>query len=111
MGYKYLNQCFETKQEFLDYLAQGCFIHSGGTGGLSSYFVFCTSGADSLTIQPVQISNGSLLTPYTYTPQLITCEPNNLTNSDIYSLAWLVVGVWVVAFGIKKITEVLSKND
>lgn len=108
MGYKYLNQCFETKQEFLDYVAQGCFAQNGGSGALSSYMITCSSNSDNITIQPVLISNGTMPAPYTFTPQIISCTfqpPKIFSNADVVELSWLVVGVWVVAWGIRKITD------
>ena len=109
MGYRLQNQCYETKQDFMNALSQTCTAPSGAAG-LSSYFTVCTANADDLTIQAYALSNGTPQTPFTITPQLIAYDytPPS-TNSDIIEISWLVVGVWVVAWGIKKMIEAIKK--
>ncbi|MDP3662073.1 MAG: hypothetical protein U1D41_10160 [Nitrosomonas sp.] len=109
MGYRFQNQCYETKQDFMNALSQTCTAPSGAAG-LSSYFTVCTANTDDLTIQAYSLTNGTPQTPFTITPQLIACDYTPpFTNSDIIEISWLVVGVWVVAWGIKKMIEAIKK--
>lgn len=109
MGYRFQNQCYETKQDFLNALSQTCTAPSGAAG-LSSYFTVCTANADNITVQAYTLTNGTAQTAFTITPQLITCDFSPpYTNADVIQVSWLVVGVWVVAWGIKKMSGVLKK--
>lgn len=104
MGYKFQNICYETKQDFLDALSQTCTAPSGAAG-LSSYFTVCTSNADTITIQPYSLSNGTALTPFNITPQLISCSSD---FSDAVSLGWQLALLLAVAFGIRVIIKALQ---
>ncbi len=109
MGYRFQDQCYETKQDFINALSQTCTAPSGAAG-LSSYFTVCTANADNITVQSYSLTNGTANTAFTITPQLITCDFSPpYTNADVIQVSWLVVGVWVVAWGIKKMAEVLKK--
>jgi hypothetical protein len=109
MGYRFQDQCYETKQEFLNALAQSCY-KAGGSGGLTSYYVTCTSNVDTITVQGYSLNAGTAQTAWSYTPQTVACDFSPpYTNADVIQVSWLVVGVWVVAWGIKKMAEVLKK--
>ena len=109
MGYRFQNQCYETKQDFMNALSQTCTAPSGAAG-LSSYFTVCTANADNITVQAYSLTNGTPQTAFTIAPQLITCDFSPpYTNADVIQVSWLVVGVWVVAWGIKKMSGVLKK--
>ncbi|QOJ23595.1 MAG: hypothetical protein HRU78_07990 [Gammaproteobacteria bacterium] len=113
MGYRFQNQCYETKQEFLDALAQNCYVSASGSGGLGSFFTTCTSNSDNITVQSYTLTNGTAQTPWTLTPQLIACTyqaPKVFSNADVVELSWLVVGVWVAAWGIRKLSEMMDKR-
>ena len=93
----------------MNVLSQTCTAPSGAAG-LSSYFTVCTANADTITVQAYQLTSGSPMTPFNITPQLINCDLSPpYTNSDIIEVSWLVVGVWVVAWGFKKMAEVIKK--
>ena len=90
-------------------LSQTCTAPSGAAG-LSSYFTVCTANTDNITVQAYALTNGTPQTAFTITPQLITCDFSPpYTNSDVIQVSWLVVSVWVVAWGIKKMAEVIKK--
>ena len=109
MGYRFQDQCYETKQDFMNALSQTCTAPSGAAG-LSSYFTVCTANADNITVQAFQLTNGTAQTAFTITPRLITCDFSPpYTYSDVIQVSWLVVSVWVVAWGIKKMAEVIKK--
>lgn len=109
MGYRFQNQCFETKQEFINAYSQKC-QGSGGSGGLGSYYTFCTANTDTVTVQAFTLTTGAAQTPFNITPQVISCDFSApYTNSDIIEVSWLVVGVWVVAWCLKKMAEVIKK--
>ncbi|MER0169620.1 MAG: hypothetical protein DU489_03235 [Nitrosomonas sp.] len=107
MGYKFQNYCFDTKQEFLDYFAQSCF-KQGGSGGLSSYFLTCSSNTDDVTIQAYAVSSGSPQTAFTYAPQLISCDSAN-SFADAVSFGWQLAAILAVAFGVRVIIKVLNQ--
>lgn len=109
MGYRFQDQCYETKQDFINILSQTCTAPSG-SAGLSSYFTVCTANADNITVQAYSLTNGTAQTAFTITPQLISCDFSPpYTNSDVIQVAWLVVSVWVVAWGIRKMAEAFQK--
>lgn len=90
-------------------LSQTCTAPSGAAG-LSSYFTVCTANADNITVQAYSLTNGTPQTAFTITPQLIICDFSPpYTNADVIQVSWLVVGVWVVAWGIKKMAEAIKK--
>ena len=90
-------------------VSQTCTAPSG-SAGLSSYFTVCTANADTITVQAYQLTTGAVQTPFDITPQLINCDFSPpYTNSDIIEVSWLVVAVWVAAWGIKKMIEVIKK--
>jgi hypothetical protein len=109
MGYLLKEKCYETKQEFINAVAQNCLSGGSGSGALSTYFTTCTANTDNVTVQAYLLSNGTAQIAWTYTPQLISCDAQPITNADVVQLSWLVVSVWVVAWGIKKMMEVLRK--
>ncbi|MDP1942117.1 MAG: hypothetical protein Q8K54_15900 [Gallionella sp.] len=87
MGYQFQNQCYETKQEFINALSQTCTAPSGAAG-LSSYFTVCTANTDDLTIQAYSLTNGTAYTPFTVTPQLITCDFASFSALSLSTLPW-----------------------
>lgn len=90
-------------------LSQTCTAPSGAAG-LSSYFTVCTANADNITVQAYSLTNGTAQTAFDITPQLINCDFSTpYTNSDVIEVSWLVVGVWIAAWGIKKMIEVIKK--
>lgn len=112
MGYRFQDQCYETKQEFLDALAQSCY-KAGGSGGLTSFYVTCTSNTDTITVQGYSLNAGTPQTAWSYIPQSIACTyqpPKVFSNADVVELSWLVVGVWVAAWGIRKLSEMMDKR-
>ena len=93
-------------------LSQTCTAPSGAAG-LSSYFTVCTANADNITVQAYSLTNGTPQTAFIITPQLIACTyqaPKVFSNADVVELSWLVVGVWVAAWGIRKLSEMLDKR-
>lgn len=109
MGYKFHNQCYDTLFDFHLAFAQECFKVSGA--GLGAQMLSCTADTGGYVVmQSYQLSNGTYGTPWNYTPQAVTCDylPPP-TMSDSIELAWLIVGVWVVAWGFKKMMEAIKK--
>lgn len=107
MGYKYQQYCFDTKQQMLDFVAQNC-MRQGGTGGLSSYVLTCSSNTDDITVQAYSVTNGAPQTAWTYTPQLITCDTTN-SFSDAVSLSWQLALILVSGFAIRAIIQALKQ--
>ena len=101
MGYKFHDQCFPTKQEFLDSLAQTC-----TSAGSDSYFTTCTSGSDNITVQAFLLSNGTPQTSWTYTPQFINCTS---AFSDSVDFGWQLALILVAAFGIRAIIKAINQ--
>lgn len=109
MGYLYKGVCLDTKQEYLNQLSQDCLSGGSGSGALSTYFTTCTANTENITVQAFTLSSGAAQTAWTYTPQFFLCTPEPHTQADIIQLSWLVVSVWVIAWGFKKMIEVLRK--
>lgn len=105
MGYKFHNQCFDTKQEYLDAVAQSCVSAGSGSGALSSFFTTCVSGSENITVQAYLLSSGVAQTPWTYTPQFITCSSD---FSDAVSFGWQLALILVAAFGARVIIKALN---
>lgn len=104
MGYRFQSTCFETKQEFMDALAQSCMAPSGAAG-LSSYFTKCTSNVDTITIQAYSLTKGTTYTPFDVTPQLIECSA---IFTDAVDLGWQLALILVAAFAARVLIKVLG---
>lgn len=110
MGYKFHGQCYETLYDFHVAFAQECFKVAGS--GLATNMLSCTADSGGYVVmQSYNIDQGTSGTPWNYTPQQISCTyepPKVFSNADVVELSWLVVGVWVIAWGIKKLSEVMK---
>lgn len=107
MGYKFQAYCFDTKQEFLDHVAQNCF-KQGGSGGLSSFVMTCTSNTDDITVQAYAVSTGVPQTAWTFTPQLIGCSTTN-SFSDAVTLSWQLALILVAGFAVRAIIHAVKQ--
>ena len=116
MGYKFNGQCLETVDDFYQAFALNC---TGqivtGAGGSVGYVSKCTPGVTGVTVRQVDLSTGSAVGTNTLLqPPLISCtyssSPGSLPIEDIVALSWLVAGVWVVAWGVKKIIQVIKQR-
>lgn len=116
MGYQYKSICYETETKFLEAYAQDCPINVGGTS-TAAYYSFCSVNGTGIKIKTFLWSNNTEISrtvDHTFIPQSSSCDytttsSSTFTNADIIELSWLVVGVWVVAWGFKKMMEVLRK--
>ncbi len=111
MGYEFKGVCYETLYKFHIQFAQECYKASGS--GLSAQFLSCTATPDYVTLQTLTLANGTWSTPVNYNPQQIACTyqpPKVFSNADVVELSWLVVGVWVAAWGIRKLSEMMDKR-
>lgn len=111
MGYKLHDQCYETLFDFHVAFAQEC--SKIGGQGTSAIFYTCVATPDYVTIQGYSAVNGSAYTPFNHNPQQISCTyqaPKSFTNADVVDLSWLVVGVWVVAWGIRKLIDTFKTS-
>lgn len=96
MGYRFQDQCFETKQEFMNMLSQTCMAPSG-TAGLSSYFTVCTPNTDTITIQAYLLSKGTPQVPFNITPPLIACDFPASGVLGLSTLPWSDVSLLISA--------------
>lgn len=115
MGYKYQNICLETIDDYYLAFAQECtgnFVTSGSTVGNVTK---CTPVTGGVNIRLYSLSTGNPTGVDTFlTPPSISCtyssSPGSLPIEDIVALSWLVAGVWVVAWGVKKIIQVIKQR-
>lgn len=103
MGFLVQNKCHETIQK-----ANDSFISSCGFQSHDLYVYYCeppTTQGNGVVFIREHISTGVRNiqhTPMNYP----SCEIEVNNTSE---LAWLVVGVWVVAWGVRKMIEVLKR--
>lgn len=113
MGYKYQNTCYETLAEATQAEADLCGLNIGGTTN-ASWVGFCEVSGTNIQFKYGAVGSSTFSTStLPYTPLYATCNydtsTNTFTNADVISMAWLVVSVWVIAWGFKKMIEVLRK--
>ena len=119
MGYQYKGQCLETLLEMQQRFAQDC---SGlplnamtGTATTVPLISVCTATAGAVSIKAYDVKNNNLfgiatiVTPPEYSCTYSASASSTITNADAITTAWLVVSVWVVAWGVRKMMEVLRK--
>ncbi len=116
MGYKLKNVCYETQAQFLEAFAQDCPITVSTPSTASGFYSFCSVNGTNIEVKAFNWSSNQEIIPavdHIFTPQSSSCDysasTNTFTNADIIELSWLVVGVWVAAWGFKKMIEVLKK--
>ncbi len=102
MGYLVQGRCLDTLSEadnfyasYCGFQADGSFIYycSVNSSGGGINFVRETTSTGALLVQTTAISHPS-------------CDVQVNSTSD---LAWLVAGVWVVAWGFRKMIEVMRR--
>ena len=114
MGFKYKNVCYETNTQFLEAFSQDCGVVVGGTT-TASYYSLCKVNGSTVEIHAFSYSNNAEINPtplHTITPQSSSCDystSGTFSNADSTELSWLAVSVWVVAWGCRKMIEVLKK--
>ncbi len=89
--------CLETVQQLHEYVAADCPTISNG-------FVYtCTPSASNVNINRYEISSG-LSVDYLHVLEHVPC---NVDVVSIAELSWLVVLVWIAAYGIKAAIKVV----
>lgn len=119
MGYQFKGQCLETLLEMHQRFAQDCsgvsFNAMTGSASTLPLISVCTASGTNVSVQAYDIKNNALfgtatiLVPPQYSCTYSAPSSSTITNADAITTAWLVVSVWVVAWGIRKMTEVLRK--
>ncbi len=117
MGSKYRDTCYETSTDALQVMADYCGVSIGGSSTNATFAAYCKPNGTALTIHTGTLNNPNDVTAaFSITPTFPTCTytpPNNstITPEDAVQTAWLVIGVWVVAWGIRKIIDSLRPNS
>ena len=102
MGYLYKNLCLDTVDELHQTIAADCpVITSNGSSSLK-----CTPTSTDILLTVDQIPTTGTLNQQTYVPEQIPCNSSPLI-ADVIELSWLVVAVWVTAWGFKKMSDAL----
>lgn len=109
MGYKFNDKCYETLFDM--HAAFASFCQASGSG-LGTNLLSCKpDSAGYVVIQSFSVSNGTPGTPWNFYPPQVTCDYSGLpTTADIVETAWLVVGVWVVAWAFRKMADTFWKR-
>lgn len=118
MGYKYQDVCYETQADALQAVADKCGIQFiGGGSSTNSGAFWCKVSGSSIQMTLVTPgSNTPVSFNYLYPVTLGSCtytapssSTGKFTNQDVIDMSWLVVSVWVVAWGIRKMIEVIRR--
>lgn len=103
MGYRYSNLCLDTVEQLHQVIAADCPVITSD-GGSS---IKCTPSGTDILITVDHIPTTGISNQQTYVPEQIICDTAPAI-ADVVELAWLVVAVWVAAWGIKKMTDALK---
>lgn len=101
MGYRYKSLCLDTVEQLHEVIAADCpIVTSDG-----SHMLVCSPSLTEITMTLDTIPSG---TPFTqvYVPQQIPCDTAPAI-AEVIELSWLVIGVWVAAWGFKKMSDAL----
>lgn len=117
MGFKYKGICYETQQEFHQTFAQdACAVQIMGSTAVSHY-VYCTADATNVYLESFIYTNNleqSVANTHAFKPQVIPCTytpPLIFSSADMIQLAWLIIGVWVVAWALKKSADAIRNKS
>lgn len=103
MGNYYQGKCFSTTLDFHREIASNCpTVSPDGV-----YLIQCTPSETKIVVSRTD-TNTLITTTSDYIPQQIACDPDQAMN-DAIDLAWLIVGVWVAAWTIRKVAQVILK--
>lgn len=104
MGNYYQGKCFSTAFDLHQEIASNCpTVSSDG-----AYLIQCAPSEAKIVLSRTDVN--TLVTTVTdYIPQQIACDPDLQLNDGI-GMAWLVVGVWISAWCIKQIINVIRSR-
>jgi hypothetical protein len=115
MGYQYQNFCLDTVDDLYQRFALDCtgkIISSTGSTSVG-YIAKCSPVATGVNVRLYDLSTSSAVGTTTLVqPNQITCTASSsspITNADAVQTAWLVISVWVVAWGVRKLIDLLKR--
>lgn len=101
MGNYYQGKCFSTSLDLHQEIASDCpTVSPDGV-----YLIQCTPSETKIVVSRTD-TNTLITTASDYIPQQIACDPDQAMN-DATDLAWLIVGVWVAAWTVRKVAQVI----
>lgn len=106
MGYLYKDKCLDTVLALHQQYAQDC---SDAFMNLTNYYSICTADATAVTVNTYSLKDNlqyNTVPVLVYPPQY-SCDTAPKI-AEVAELSWLVVGVWVAAWGIRKLIEVVK---
>lgn len=104
MGNYYQGKCFSTTLDLHREIASNCpTVSPDGV-----YLIQCAPSETKIIVSRTD-TNALITTTTDYIPQQITCDPELQLNDGI-EMAWLIVGVWVSAWCIKQIINVIRSR-
>lgn len=101
MGSYYKRQCYPTATDYHQAVASDCPTVSQDGG----YLIQCSPSESKIVLSRTDV-NTLVTTTTDYTPGQIACDPDQQLSDGI-ALAWLVVGVWVAAWCVRQIVNVI----
>lgn len=116
MGFKYKDTCYDQQADALQAVVDDCGVKITPISSTSASASWCK--ASGLNIQFYYVDKGGAspnaftyalpvtFPSCTYTPPSSTAK---FSNQDVIDMSWLVVSVWVVAWGIRKMIEVIRR--
>ncbi len=104
MGNYYQGKCFSTSLDLHREIASDCPTVSPD----GAYLIQCAPSETKIVVSRTD-TNTLTTTTFDYIPQQIACDPDAQMN-DAIDMAWLIVGVWVAAWCIKQVANVIRRR-
>lgn len=105
MGNYYQGRCFSSDLEFHQEVASNCPTVSPDAGML----ITCTPSETKIVVTRTTTDSVPITTTHDYIPAQIACNPD-LQLNDAIDMAWLIGGVWVAAWCLKQIINVIRSR-
>ena len=102
MGNYYKGQCFPSDLQYFTAVASDCPAISSDGG----YLLGCSPSEFKIVVTKTLTKKPYTVTSMDWIPSQIACDPD-LPMLDSISLAWAVIGVWVVAWTFKAFWRVI----
>lgn len=103
MGSYYQGRCYSEPLEYHQAVASNCPTVSPD----GAYTIRCAPSDTKVVISRTNTGLLPITTNTDYIPQQIACDPDQPMN-DAIDAAWLIVGVWVAAWAVRKVAAVIK---
>lgn len=104
MGNYYQGKCFSSTLDLHQEIASNCPTVSPD----GAYLIQCAPSETNIVVTRITTDLVPTTTTSDYIPQQIACDPDVQLNHAI-DLAWLVAGVWVLAWSFRKVAQIFRR--